>query len=74
MNLKTSINDDPVDIVRRVAPPYNSVVSFYDPRMGWKIATNFLIITCDENKGQVILQYPEKDKTTHIPKPPKTKY
>lgn len=63
MNLKTSIKDNPEDIVSKVAPPYTLIASFYDPNIGWKIATDYMIITCFEKEQKVILQYPDSDKT-----------
>ncbi len=60
LKLKTSLKDHPEDIIKKIAPPYDTYQAFYDINNGWKIATNYLLITCYEKTGEVWIEYPEK--------------
>ncbi len=60
LKLKTSVKDTPEQIIKKVALPYDTYRAFYDVTCGWKIATNYLLITCLEQKSEVIIEYPEK--------------
>ena len=54
--MKTSVSTIPEDIVKQAGVPYRSIDSFYHPITGWRIATDTAIISCNEEKQEVIVQ------------------
>jgi hypothetical protein len=44
---------DPEEIVNKLEISYRSIESFYNPDLGWRIATDTAVITCDETRGTI---------------------
>lgn len=52
-NIVTNASTDPVDFIKQIGLPYNSIESFYHPVDGWRVSLDNGIVYCDEDKKTI---------------------